>query len=224
MNMYRKLKAQEIDCRVKQVKENGLMLLLYKDARVDQKLLDETHGEFGWQKKYEVIGGNLYCTVSIKDPDTGEWISKQDVGTESETEKEKGQASDAFKRACFNWGIGRELYTAPFIWITPNGYTNIQGKVYDRFKVDEIEYDESGDICHLIITNTKLNKVVYKWDSGDAVKVPGYPPRDEMIKVVVNRWPYGSKGMDNILETFKVTELEDATDAQIISIFNKVEK
>ena len=89
---FRKLKANEIDCRVASVTKDGrAMLLLYKDARVDQNILDETFGIFGWQRKHEVIGGNLYCTVSVKDPETGEWISKQDVGVESNTEKEKGQ-------------------------------------------------------------------------------------------------------------------------------------
>jgi hypothetical protein len=102
---FRKLRANEIEARVATVNASGCSLLLYKDARVDQKLLDETVGVFGWKRSHELIGDRLYCTVSIKDPDTGEWVSKQDVGTESYTEKEKGQASDSFKRACFNWGM-----------------------------------------------------------------------------------------------------------------------
>lgn len=103
--MFRTLRADEIDARIAQVKETGVSLLLYKDARCDMNILDETFGAFGWERNHEVIDGRLYCTVKIKDPDSGEWISKQDVGTESYTEKEKGQASDSFKRACFNWGM-----------------------------------------------------------------------------------------------------------------------
>ena len=114
---FRPLTASEIDCRVSTINEKGLTLLLYKDARVDMNILDETFGVTGWQRKHEIIGGNLYCTVSIWDAEKQQWISKQDVGVESYTEKEKGQASDSFKRACVNVGIGRELYTAPFIWI-----------------------------------------------------------------------------------------------------------
>ena len=121
-DLIRLLKADEIECRVSMINEKGLSLLLYKDARVDQKILDETFGAFGWKRSHQCIDGNLYCTVEIYDRESGEWISKQDVGTTGYTEKEKSQASDSFKRACFNWGIGRELYTAPFIWI-PKGFS-----------------------------------------------------------------------------------------------------
>ena len=116
--LIRLLKADEIECRVSTISERGLSLLLYKDARVDQKILDETFGIFGWKRSHQCIDGNLYCTVEVFDKDSGTWVAKQDVGTTSYSEKEKGQASDSFKRACFNWGIGRELYSAPFIWIS----------------------------------------------------------------------------------------------------------
>ena len=85
-------KAEEIDCRISVIKEKGLSLVLYKDARVDQKILDETFGTFGWQREHECIDGNLYCTVSVKNNETGEWISKQDVGTKGMAEQEKSQA------------------------------------------------------------------------------------------------------------------------------------
>ncbi len=113
--LVRLLRADEIECRAALVKENGLSLLLYKDARVDQRILDETFGAFGWQRSHQCINGNLYCTVEVYDQTSGLWIAKQDVGAMGYAEKEKSQASDSFKRACFNWGIGRELYSAPFI-------------------------------------------------------------------------------------------------------------
>ena len=113
----RLLRADEIECRVSVINERGLSLLLFKDARVDQKILDETFTPFGWRRTHQSIDGNLYCTVEVWDKEKQQWIAKQDVGTVSYSEKEKGQASDSFKRACFNWGIGRELYTAPFIWV-----------------------------------------------------------------------------------------------------------
>lgn len=164
-NLIRLLKAEEIECRVSVIKENGLSLLLYKDARVDQRILDETFGPFGWKRSHQSIEGNLYCTVEIYDKETGEWIAKQDVGTMSYSEKEKGQASDSFKRACFNWGIGRELYTAPFIWI-PAGKVSIQSKenryiCNDRFSVSSIQYNDDREISALVVVNGR-GQTVYE--------------------------------------------------------------
>lgn len=103
--MIRLMNADEIECRVGTIGERGLSLLLYKDARVDQRILDETFTEFGWRRTHQEIGGKLFCTVDVWDAEKQQWISKQDIGTESTAEKEKGQASDSFKRACFNWGL-----------------------------------------------------------------------------------------------------------------------
>ena len=170
----RPLRAEEIDCRVATINAKGLALLLYKDARVDQSILDETFGVYGWQRTHQWMGERLYCTVSVRDPETGEWISKQDVGTESYTEKEKGQASDAFKRACFNLGIGRELYTAPFIWIPASDYTATTGAngkptAYDRFKVTRVEIVD-GCITALEVKNAKTGKAVYTYGAPAAAK------------------------------------------------------
>lgn len=154
----RTLRADEIECRVQSVKENGFSLLLYKDARVDMNILDEVFGMYGWQRKHELIGDRLYCTISVYDKQTKQWIAKQDVGTESYTEKEKGQASDSFKRAAFNIGIGRELYTAPFIWIVnKNDIKNYKGKlsVSTRFAVKEIGYNDNREINHLVIVDNR---------------------------------------------------------------------
>jgi hypothetical protein len=164
MEKFRRLKASEIDARVSTVKQNGCSLLLYKDARCDMNILDETVGAMNWQRSHQLIGDRLYCTVSVWDEEKKQWISKQDVGVESYTEKEKGQASDSFKRACFNLGIGRELYTAPFIWISEKdaNIQNVNGKLttYERFTVKDIGYDSEGRINKLVITN-KNGHVVY---------------------------------------------------------------
>ena len=168
MEKFRDLRADEIDCRVAIVKDSGVSILLYKDARFDMNILDEAIGITNWKRHHEVINGNLFCTVEVWDEEKKEWISKQDVGKESYTEKEKGQASDSFKRACFNLGIGRELYTAPFIWI-PNKYVNIQqgrnGKptTNDRFKVEKIVI-ESKKIVGLSIVNDTTHKRVFIYD------------------------------------------------------------
>lgn len=159
---FRALTQDDVEVRVGMINSNGVSLLLYKDARVDQNILDQTVGPDNWQKRYEVISGNLFCSVGIRvlhdDSQEREWIWKQDVGTESNTEKEKGQASDAFKRACFCWGIGRELYTAPFIWIPQNLVTIEDGKCKDRFRVKHMIVKE-GIITDLIIVNQNGGQV-----------------------------------------------------------------
>ncbi|MCD8371600.1 MAG: hypothetical protein LUC94_14990 [Clostridiales bacterium] len=165
MESIRLLKADEIECRVSTINKHGLSLLLFKDARVDQKILDETFTPFGWKRSHQSIDGNLYCTVEVWDAVKDQWISKQDVGSgnSSYSEKEKGTASDSFKRACFNWGIGRELYTAPFIWISAGKAAIGQrdGRFYtrDRFSVESIRYGEDRNITGLTIMNESGTRV-----------------------------------------------------------------
>ena len=155
MLQFRDLRADEIDVRIAQVKEGkGMALLLYKDARCDMNILDETVGAYNWQRTHSRDNAN--CTVSIWDECKGQWISKEDVGTESNTEAQKGLASDSFKRACFNWGIGRELYTAPFIWVSSDKVT---GK-YDKFSVQSITIKDKK-IIGLSILNDTTGKVVF---------------------------------------------------------------
>lgn len=171
--LIRLLKAEEIECRISTINEKGLSLLLYKDARVDQKILDETFGVFGWKRSHQCIDGNLYCTVEILDRETGQWVAKQDVGTTGYTEKEKSQASDSFKRACFNWGIGRELYSAPFIWI-PAARAGIwqKGDRYysnEHFSVSAISYNDSREIASLEIKDSH-GQTVYSLGQGRNVR------------------------------------------------------
>lgn len=163
MGTIRKLYASEIECRVAQCGKKGdgawCSILLYKDARVDMRILDEVYGPMNWQRRHELIGDRLYCTISIYDSEKKEWIDKQDVGTESFTEKEKGQASDSFKRAGFNVGIGRELYTAPkiFINLDKGEWKENNGKVVPTISLDvkEIHYDGDGNICSLVLVDGK---------------------------------------------------------------------
>lgn len=163
------LTAADIDCRVQSVSQTksgkvGAVLLLYKDARVDMRILDEVFGSGNWKRTHEVINGNLFCNIDVWDDEKKEWVRKQDVGVESNTEKEKGQASDAFKRAGFNVGIGRELYTAPFIYVelsdseyTQDGQRN--GKPAfkcwpnTRFTVRSVEYNDRREIVALVIVD-----------------------------------------------------------------------
>lgn len=167
----RTLKAEEITTRVQSVityavqgqNKVGVIILLYKDARVDMNILDEVYGANGWQRTHEVINGNLFCNIDIWDNDKKCWVRKQDVGIESNTQKEKGQASDAFKRAGTNIGIGRELYTSPniFIELRADEYEIDQKtqkpkvKAKTKFKIKLIEYNESREISKLQIVDTK---------------------------------------------------------------------
>ena len=194
MKKFRTLRKDEIDCRISQIKAEknsktneveakGLTLLLYKDARCDQNILDETVGPMNWQRSHSRENAN--CTVSIWDDDKHMWVGKEDTGTESNTEKEKGLASDSFKRACFNWGIGRELYSAPFIWIKASDCNikasdcNIKAsdfnikegerkfKCFDNFSVADIDYDDNWNIKLLKIKNNKTGKIVFNWANSE---------------------------------------------------------
>lgn len=122
MDKPRALLANEIECRVQSLQKNGTacILFLYKDARCDMNILDETFGIGYWKREHQVINGVMYCGISVYNKDIDEWVVRWDAGTKSMTEGEKGEASDSFKRAGTNWGIGRELYASPFIWINLN--------------------------------------------------------------------------------------------------------
>ena len=228
---FRRLRADEIECRVAQVAKTGsISLLLYKDARCDQRILDETYGEFNWKKEYREIKGNLFCTVFIKSPE-GEWVGKEDVGTESNMESQKGEASDAFKRACFNWGIGRELYTAPTIWIKASDYTPGGKSTYDRFGVTEIAYDENGRICRLSIDNLNSKKNVFKWSSGQAEARPEVDEKaeaigkqiipDAKIRALKKKADNDKVDTAKICELYGVKALELLNETQFSEIVNK---
>lgn len=164
------LKPEEIEIRVQSVSEKGAQLLLYKDSRCDKRILDETFGIFGWKDKYEEIKGNLFCTISIWDEEQKQWIDKCDCGAETFSEKEKGEASDAFKRAGFNVGIGRELYTRIFYFASVPTKKNDKGKFelankYEKFTVAEISTNEKTE---------KIEKIKIADSKGNIVFSYGY--------------------------------------------------
>lgn len=198
MKPFRTLRADEIDCRIATVKQSGITLLLYKDARCDMYILDETVGPLNWQRSHSRENAN--CTVSIWDDERKQWVSKEDTGTESFTEKEKGLASDSFKRACFNWGIGRELYTAPFIFVK-SGDCKVESKrsgsgytCNDHFYVSDIGYDDNRVINRLQIRHQKSNKVVFDLGKKESEETEEPSPIDELKKkceshnIDLNEW------------------------------------
>jgi hypothetical protein len=174
MIKFRNLKANEVEVFPKIVKQNGCMVLLFKDARCDMNILDETVGPMNWQRKHKRENAN--CVVSIWDKEKEQWISKEDTGVESNTDKAKGLASDSFKRSCFNWGIGRELYTAPFMWIRLNkDETYKSGNKWKldksvKFKVDEFEVKD-GHITKIIISDQN-DKQRFSWNIDQPNKKP----------------------------------------------------
>jgi hypothetical protein len=185
------------------------------------RVLDEVYGPSNWQRTHEMIGGNLFCKVSIWDEEKKTWVSKMDVGTESYTEKEKGQASDSFKRACVSVGIGRELYTAPFIWIGA-AKVKIQKKddrfiTYDKFRVNSISYNENREITGLTIINQDGRTVYSLIDK--ASNQPELPqentnPVDEHLLAINKELERTGVALDTVLQRYgveSVTQMDEGT-------------
>lgn len=174
---FRELRADEIECRVGTVSKQGkgLSLLLYKTSRTDSDILDETVGPENWQCRFYEQKGTLFCSLGIRvarDDGTFEWVWKDDAGSPSNMEAAKGEASDCRKRSGFAWGIGRELYTAPFIWVSAEKCNLIpRGSGYtcnDRFKVAKIQIDENPDtgrrkITGIRIVNERTGQIAFSW-------------------------------------------------------------
>ena len=159
-DLQKPLSTDQIDFRVQSINKGGYATILaYKDARADMQRLDEVCGPLNWMRQH--LHGNHNCIVSIWNKETNQWVSKEDTGTASMTEKEKGLASDSFKRACFNWGIGRELYTATFIYFKSEDMNiiNKNGKysTYDKFIVEKIQIEEKV-ITAVAVKNLKTGK------------------------------------------------------------------
>ena len=231
----RKLRADEIECRAQIVKQNGCSLLLYKDARADMKILDETFGINGWQREHIIINDNLFCNVKIWDKEKKQWIIKQDVGVESRTEKEKGQASDAFKRACFNVGIGRELYTAPFIWISLNinevyqkvNSYRIQSKV--NFKVKKIEYkDDRIDYLEIVDQDDNI-----RYKSGEYIQPDKSKSKSntgfnrKKVENYIKKWAEKKDNVNELVDAFmfdgKVKKLSELDTANLKTLAERVQ-
>ena len=143
------LNINDIDFRVMRINKAGYATILaYKNARVDMQRLDEVCGPLNWKREHSRDNHN--CIVSIWDDIKKQWVSKEDVGVESYAEKEKGLASDSFKRACFNWGIGRELYDFPIINIKL-----IKNEKFDSYGEWYIDKDKPKQGYGLILNNWK---------------------------------------------------------------------
>ena len=213
--MFRNLRADEIECRIGNVKNKqdatqGYSLLLYKDARCDMAILDETVGPFNWEREHKELKGVIYCGVTINNTNIhvaplGVSATKWDCGTESNTEAQKGEASDSFKRACFNWGIGRELYTAPFIWV--KGYSK-----YEKFKVANIEYD-GKKISRLQILDSNGN-IAFSWGKSKPKTNSTAKPKTDVISEIKALIEATGTDVPAFLSYFKVESVEALTAEQ----------
>lgn len=219
---FRKLMADEIDVRAGRVidgKKQGALLLLYKDARCDMDLLDETVGAMNWQRKHSRDNAN--CAVGIYDSDKQEWIWKEDTGTESNAEAAKGLASDSFKRACTNWGIGRELYTAKNIFV-PCELKDGKLPKFLSWSVKEIGYNERGEIETLVICDNN-GKIVYSKNA--AKNTPNLHKSEEVDKQTDNveetKQDENSESKEDFRSVFEEVQNEDLTNAENVEIVYK---
>lgn len=220
----RKLTSNEIEVKVKQVFEKGAVLLLYKTARVDMSILDETFGSMNWQSDYKVVKDNLYCGIGVYDKEKKEWVWKWDCGIESREDgdgnEKKGEASDAFKRAGFKWGIGVELYTSPFIFanvetIEKDHRWYLKDK-FIKFSVQGIWYDEDGNIGALVIEDNKGN-IVFQWKSK------GFVIKEDKEQTAKDRYNKAVEYLKNIpIDEFKKKKEKIAK--QIVEIVDALAK
>jgi hypothetical protein len=229
---FRLLRADEIDCRVASCSEYGVQLLLYKDARCDQNILDETVGPMNWQRKH--TRDNANCIVSIWDDGKKQWIEKEDTGKESFTEAEKGLASDSFKRACFNWGIGRELYTAPQMFVKAKDLQTLKKETYqgkekwgckDTFTVTDIGY-EGKKLVYVKILNNKNNvPIIFGKNPNATAPAPKAVEKkeaditsskisQEKVDALVSLAVKDGVPLSRIVTLYKVADIESMTEKQ----------
>lgn len=211
MKEIRDLTKEEISCKVKQIGEKGALILLYKTARVDAQILDETFGAANWTNDFKEIKGNLYCGIGVKQED-GSFVWKWDCGTESQTEAEKGEASDSFKRAGFKWGIGVELYTSPFIFASVPTEKNAYGKwelknKHQKFFVKDIKIEEKK-IIELTIVDDK-NKIVFSMQKETQPK-PQEPAKKITDEQFIRLQELGAD-MEALSKYYKTSSVIDLT-------------
>ncbi len=219
---FRKLRADEIDVRVGRVidgKKKGVLLLLYKDARCDMELLDETVGAMNWQRKHSRDNAN--CAIGIYDKDKGEWVWKEDTGTESNTEAEKGLASDSFKRAATVWGIGRELYSAKNIF-AQCAIENGKPPRFLSWYVSEIGYNERGEIETLVICENN-GKIVYSKNSAENGATTRAPRavEERADERQESQESENSESKEDFREVFETEQDEELTAAENVEIVYK---
>lgn len=205
---FRKLKANEIEVRIGSSTKKTFSLLLYKDARVDMNLLDEVVGKGNWQREHKILGNDIYCRVGIYNKELNCWVWCEDAGSSGTIEVEKSKASDSFKRACVNLGIGRELYTSPEIKIWKSDENDDSYK-YNHYFVKEIDYKDN-EISKLVICEEKTGEVVFSYPKG--TKVSYNTEKDTQTPKSRDVLAEASKG---IADSFNVNPITNETKTKI---------
>ena len=227
--MFKPLQAEDIECRVAQVnKDNSVNLLLYKTARTDANILDDVIGQFNWQCEFKEVNGVVYCGIGILEPSSKDWIWKWDAGAETKVEQEKGQASDAFKRAGFKWGIGRELYNSPKIRVKAENAGVQDGKCYTPFKVETIEYDETGNITKLVIVHAWKEDVLFQWfksepnNAADRWDSKGVKPASKkQVDLILKFYKNDDEKLQAICDHYGISEIWKLSMDQASEIIKK---
>lgn len=168
MNTLRKLRAEEIEIRKAQTKDDKARYLLYMDSRCATDLLNEWVGNENWQMSFYEAAGLLFCKIQVWDAENQRWIERSDTGSESNIEKEKGKVSDAIKRTVSRFGW-TELYSAPTIWLPER---------YDYY-VSDIEIDDNRKITRLVISSTQ--GVAFDWKLGQKTTAPVTQNKQELL-------------------------------------------
>lgn len=225
----RTLKPEEIEVRVNQVTSKGCQLLLYKDSRCDKRILDETFGINGWKNRYEEIKGNLFCVISVWDDEKKQWIDKEDCGVESFSEKQKGEASDAFKRACFNIGIGRELYTRLHYFATvPTQNVSTDPKKpkyelinkYEKFSVSEIFVNEETEKIEKIKIVDSKKKVVFNYGYSELTGMIT-PEQIKQLHTILSK----KEGLkENVYKQLGITSSKELTSEKAKAVIEDLKK
>lgn len=228
---FRKLKANEIELRVGTCTSKGFSLLLYKTARTDSNILDETVGPMNWQSDYKTIKDNLYCGIGIFDDTKREYVWKWDCGSESYNEKEKGEASDAFKRAGFKWGIGRELYTSPFIWHLGDVEETEKSKYIPKINIQEIEVAEieyaEDRIVKLVLK--RKGREFWSFDKKKTEENNNVPKTKEELKIqktqieIISKY-YKGENLEKLLKNNNLKKLEDMSLVKASEICKELNK
>lgn len=222
----RLLTPDEIECRVQQTDDKTYAtFLLYKTARTDAAILTELYGN-AWTNTFQTIDGKLYCTISVFDSSINQWISRMDVGTESNVEVEKGLASDAFKRAGFKWGIGDELYSSPTIKVQLTEGDCYNGKCRLKLRVSEIDYNENNKVNKLTLVDN-FNRVRYTYPQQQPqlpVQAPIQPNTAPQQAQPVQQQPqpvqYSPKAMiDNMMVNVEVIKQNPSTNLGQLQAF-----
>ena len=222
---FRLLRADEINVRVARASERGAQYLLYKDARCDMDILDETVGPLNWQRVHSRDNAN--CTILIFDPDKGEWVGKEDTGTESQTEAEKGLASDSFKRAATNWGIGRELYTSPFIWVSGCTEKDSKGRFVPKREfanlcVTDIQYNGRNIVGLTICSSNGQTVFTFGQQPKTATKTATKAKLITQEQIDFLLAVYQGANLEKLLQKNGLSRIEDMTSAKADALIDKL--